>query len=164
VIAIQAASNLFALASTFGAAQQHAWRAPLIEYIADLGASYRNRFADVLDALSRKTHPGETVWVADPELPLMFYTGMKVIDARLEVITAFPDWILPESVSGVVTQPPLRVPDSAKSSYETIVVSVHDSDRLDSIPEPDVYQYRATSRRADFFIYKKRGTTADSGQ
>jgi 4-amino-4-deoxy-L-arabinose transferase-like glycosyltransferase len=164
VIAIQATSNLFAVASTFGPAHQHAWRAPLIEYIAGLSASYRNRFADVLDALSRKAQAGETVWVADPELPLMFYTGMKIIDARLEVPTALPDWILPESASGVVAQPPLQVPDSVKSSYETIILSVHDSDRLDSIPEPDVYQYRTTSQRADFLIYKKRGTTADSGQ
>jgi len=161
VIAIQATSNLFAVGSTFGVAHQHTWRAPLIEYIASLGISYRNRFSDILDTLSSKAHAGETVWVADPELPLIFYTGMKVIDARLEVITAFPDWILLESASGVVTQPPLLVPDSVKSSYETIILSVHDSDRLDSIPEPDVYQYRTTSQRSDFVIYRKRRPTGN---
>jgi len=86
---------------------------------------------------------------------------MKIIDARLEVPTALPDWILPESASGVVTQPPLGVPDSVKSSYETIILSVHDSDRLDSIPEPDVYQYRTTSQPSDFVIYRKRRQTSN---
>ena len=156
VIALQATSNLFAVGMTFGAARQHHWRAPVMEYIASLHGRYRNRFTDVLDAFSKNAHAGESVWVADPEFPLIFYTGVKIIDARLGVPEMWPDWILAESASGVVTQRPLHVPNAAMPSYETITLSVHDSDRFDCVPEPDVYQYRTTPQRADFLIYKKR--------
>ena len=127
-----------------------------MEYIASLHGSYRNRFTDVLDAFSKNARAGESVWVADPEFPLIFYTGVKIIDARLGIPDRLPDWILPESASGLVTQHPLHVPGAAMSSYDAIILSVHDSDRFDSVPEPDVYQYRTTSQRADFLIYKKR--------
>jgi len=127
-----------------------------MEYIASLHGRYRNRFTDVLDAFSKNAHAGESVWVADPEFPLIFYTGVKIIDARLGVPEMWPDWILAESASGVVTQRPLHVPNAAMPSYETITLSVHDSDRFDCVPEPDVYQYRTTPQRADFLIYKKR--------
>jgi len=155
-IALQATSNLFAVGLTFGAARQHRWRAPVMEYIASLHGSYRNRFTDVLDAFSKNARAGESVWVADPEFPLIFYTGVKIIDARLGIPDRLPDWILPESASGLVTQHPLHVPGAAMPSYDAIILSVHDSDRFDSVPEPDVYQYRTTSQRADFLIYKKR--------
>ena len=55
-----------------------------------------------------------------------------------------------QSASGVVTQRPLDVPNAAMPSYETIILSVHDSDRFDCVPEPDVYQDR-TLRNARTF-------------
>ena len=43
-----------------------------------------------------------------------------------------------------------------KDYYEPISIRVHDSDRLGNVPEPDVYQYRATEKITDFLIYRKK--------
>lgn len=155
-ILVQTTSNVFPVTTTFGMAREHGWRFPLIEFIGGLNEHYVDRFVDVLDFFSKNAHAGQTVWVPDSEFPLIFYTGVAVIDARLRVPETFPDWVLPQSASGLLDQQPLALPDSAKPYYESIIVPVHDSDRFDSVPEPDVYQYRPTGTRSSFVIYRKK--------
>ena len=156
VIFVQLISNVFAVATSFRLSQEHTWRLPLIDYLRGLNGRYANRFVDVLDFFSREARAGQSVWVADPEFSLIFYTGLKVIDARLAKPDTFPDWILPQSASGVLIQDPLLLPETVKPYYEAISIRVHDSDRIDCVPEPDTYQYRTTEKWTDFVIYKKK--------
>jgi hypothetical protein len=127
-----------------------------------LNHNYADRFTDVRDFFSREAHAGQTVWTPDPEFPLIFYTGLKIIDGRLRAPEGLPDWILPRSASGLVDQNPLAVPDSVKPHYDSIFIQVHDSDRLDNLPEPDCYQYHSTQKLTDFLIYRKRIEGYDS--
>jgi hypothetical protein len=156
VIVAQLISNVFAVATSFRPSQEHSWRLPLIDYVRGISGPYTNRFVDVLDFFSREAHAGQSVWVADPEFSLIFYTGLKVIDARLRVPDTLPDWILPQSAGGVLIQSPLALPETVKPYYQAIIIRVHDSDQIDSVPEPDTYRYRTTEKRTDFIIYKKK--------
>src|SRR6202011_4115036 len=109
--------------------REHGLRSPLLEFIGGLKQGYADRFTDVRDFFSKEARPGQTVWVQDPEFPLIFYTGLQVIDARLRTPDNLPDWILPQSASGLLDQNTLALPDSIKSYYEAISIRVHDSDR-----------------------------------
>ena len=51
---------------------------------------------------------------------------------------------------------PLHVPNAAMPSYETIILSVHDSDRFDCVPEPDVYQYPNDSATRGLFDLQEK--------
>ena len=155
LVVLQAISNLAAVATTLGMNRDHNCRLPLIEFIGGLNEDYTNRFADVLTFFSKEAHAGQTVWVADPEFPLIFYSSLRVIDARLSPPDSMPDWILPQSASGLFVRP-LAIPESAKPYYDQVIIPVHDSDRFDSVPEPDVYQYRTTPKRSEFVLYRKK--------
>jgi hypothetical protein len=112
----------------------------------------------VLQFLSKEAQPGQTVYVFDPELPLIFYTGLKIIDGRAgngQLPEVLPDWILSESASGVMSVPPSLLPDSLAAQYRVISLPVHDSRRMGVIPEPDVYEFE-TADMTSLLIYKKR--------
>ena len=156
LILLQAGTNLLAVATTFGLNREHTWRAPLVQFIGGLNQTFTDRFTDVRDFFSREARPGQAVWTPDPEFPLIFYNGLKIVDGRLRVPDSLPDWILPQSASGLLDQKPLEVPESVKQYYELVIIPVHDSDRLDCVPEPDVYQYRSVTKRSNFVIYRKR--------
>jgi hypothetical protein len=83
---------------------------------------------------------------------------LKIVDARLAptVTEPLPDWILSESASGVVEQPRLELPPQLNTRYEPVVLSVHNSPRGGSIPQPEVFQYRSAPDRVQYIIYKKR--------
>src|SRR6266568_838887 len=137
VIALQVGTNLIAQITTLGLSQEHSWRAPLFQFIRGLNENYADRFTDVRDFFYKEAHAGQAVWVPDPEFPLIFYTGLKVIDGRLKTPESLPDWILPESASGLSNERLLAIPDSVKPYYDVIRIRVHNSDRLDNVPEPD---------------------------
>jgi hypothetical protein len=80
---------------------------------------------------------------------------MSVIDARLNTPEELPNWILPQSASGLIEEEPLQIPDSIKGDYDPVFLTVHDSDRLANIPEPDVYQYRTAQKVTQFVIYRR---------
>ena len=154
VLALQTTTNVVPIVTTLGLNKQHYWRAPIVEFVTSLSHTYTDAFSDVLSFFSSNAKAGEIVWVPDPEFPLIFYTGLGVIDARIATPQALPDWILPQSASGLLERQ-LAVPESIKSNYETVTLSVHDSDRFDNVPEPDVYQYWTATKLTRFLIYRK---------
>ncbi len=156
LIALQSATNVIPIISTFGLNREHSWRIPLFQFVEGLNQNYADRFTDVRDFFSREAQPGQSVVVRDPEFPLIFYTGLKIIDARLSRPEYPPDWILPESASGTLAQRPMQIPDFVSANYDRIVLRVHDSDRMDNLPEPDRYQYFTTSKLVDFPVYRKK--------
>lgn len=154
ILAFQTTTNVIPILTTLGLNKEHHWRAPIVEFVTSLNRTYNDRFSDVLSFFSSNARPGEIVWVADPEFPLIFYTGLGVVDARIATPRALPDWILPQSASGLLEQE-LAVPESIKPNYETVMLSVHDSDPFDNVPEPDVYQYWTPTKLTRFVIYRK---------
>jgi hypothetical protein len=156
LIALQSATNVIPIISTFGLNRQHSWRAPLFQFVEGLNQNYADRFTDVRDFFSREARPEQSVVVRDTEFPLIFYTGVKIIDARLGRPDFLPDWILPESASGTLEQRPIPIPAFVSSQYDRTFIKVHDSDRMDNVPEPDCYQYYSTPTFVDFPIYRKK--------
>jgi hypothetical protein len=164
LIVAQLASNAISIASGFPFRHGRELRFPVTEYVSGIAAPYSNRLSDVLDFFKTHAHPGQRVLSFDPEFPLIFYTGLGVIDGRIMAPPPgeLPDWILPASVSGDVTRESMALPDFLKPHYTLITISVHDSTMFDSIPEPDVYQYHTTSALVPFQIYQLNTNTPET--
>jgi hypothetical protein len=156
VIAVQVLSNVLSMVTAYPFRGSHIFRLPLLEYVQGISTPYTNRFADVLEFFKREARPRQMVLSFDPEFPLRFYTQLAVIDGVLMAPPKgrLPDWILPDSASGVMAQDPVALPDFLKPHYETITIPVHDSIKGDSIPEPDAYQYQTVQTRVPFVLYK----------
>jgi 4-amino-4-deoxy-L-arabinose transferase-like glycosyltransferase len=159
-IAMLCLSNAPAIGTGYPWRGAHKLRSPLFDFVGGLTRPYRDRLADVLAYLDREARPGQTIVVFDPEFPLIFYTPCQVIDARLQgdrPLAPLPDWILPESASGLVEGPSLTLPAPLQPFYETITLPVHASARLGSIPEPDVYHYDSAPL-APYVLYKRKNS------
>jgi hypothetical protein len=161
VIAIQVLSNAFAMGTAYPFRGSHILCSPLLKYVEGITGSYTDRFADVSAFFNQRARPGQTVLSFDPEFPLRFYTSLAVIDARLMGPPEgnLPDWILPVSASGIGRQVSFDLPESLKSHYDDITISVHNSIPADNFPEPDYYQYQSTRTFAPFVIYKLKHQT-----
>ncbi len=157
VLAVQCITNAFPIATAYPFREFHQLRSPLLGYVAGITEPYEDRFTDVLKFLNEQSHPSETILTWDPELPIVFYTQLKVIDARFTgtaAMSRLPDWILPESASSVLKVMPVTLPDYCESHYAPIALDVHDSARGDNYPEPDYHRGQSTPKRAAFVIYK----------
>jgi len=155
-VAILVLSNAFSWLTAYPLRGAHTLRSPLVEYVKGLSTSYADRFDDVLDFFWKQSHPGEKVLTFDPDFPLMFYTQLVVINGHIMRPPAgqLPDWILPVSASGVVAQEAVVLPDFLKPHYEQLTISVLDSVKAGTVPEPDIYQYHRVLVRVPFVIYR----------
>ncbi len=163
LIAVLALSNAFSLITAYPFRDGHSLRFPVVEYMKGLSAPYTDRFADVADFFRREAHPEDMIMSFDPEFPLRFYTRLAVIDGVLMAPPKgrLPEWILPDSASGVVAQDSVALPEFLKPHYETITIPVHDSVQAGSVPEPDIYQYHSVQARVPFTIYKLKSVAND---
>ena len=136
----------------------HQLRWPLFEFVGGLTGTYDDRLSDAVKYLKHEARPGQTIFVFDPEFPLIFYTPCQIIDGGLRggiVPDPLPDWILSESASGVIDLPPLILPASLRPFYETITLPAHASARQGCIPEPDLYHYHSPAV-APYVLYKRK--------
>ena len=159
LLMIQCVSNVFAVA-TDPFAKQYPMRSPLADFVFGTLLPYQDRFTDVLDFFQKHAKPGDTVVSGNPEFPLMFYTRLKIVNARLAPFPShpLPRWILPVSLSDVFFFPPAQLPDNLKPNYEKVTLTIHDSPRVDNMPEPDFYQSLTAKTMTQFVFYKKKGT------
>jgi len=135
---------------------QFSVRMPIIQLLSEITSKYDNKLEDVVHYLQKNGRPEETIYVTDPEFPLIFYTDMHVIDARFHPnVTKLPDWILAKSASGIVDLIELKLPATIEKDYELIVLPVHDSPHGDSCPEPGFHIPFTSEKMIDFKIYKK---------
>ncbi len=163
LVAVLAFSNACALVTAYPFRDAHTFRLPLLEYVRGLSVPYADRLTAVVDFFNREAHPGDMVLSFDPEFPLRFYTRLAVIDGVLMAPPKgrLPDWILPDSASGVVAQAAAALPDFLRSHYERVTIPVPDSVQAGSIPEPDIYQYQSVQTRVPFILYQlNTGTNA----
>ncbi|HEY1787606.1 MAG TPA: hypothetical protein VGJ73_05595 [Verrucomicrobiae bacterium] len=158
LLILQCLSNVFSV-GTDPFAKQIPLRSPLADFVFGALLPYQDRFTDVLDFFQKEAKPGDEVVSSNPEFPLMFYTRLKIVNARLSPspFQPLPEWILPASVSDVFFFPPVPLPDSLKRYYDTITLTVHDSPRVDNMPEPGFYQSQTTRTMTEFVIYKRKG-------
>jgi hypothetical protein len=158
LLIVQCVSNAFSVA-TDPFAKQIPLRSPLADFVFGILLPYQDRFTDVLDFFQKKAKPGDELLSPNPEFPLMFYTPLRVVNARLSPspFQPLPKWVLPVSVSDVFFFPPATLPNGLKPYYKTITLTVHDSPRVDEMPEPDFYQSQTARTMTQFVIYERKG-------
>lgn len=159
LLIVQCVSNVFSVA-TDPFAKQIPLRSPLADFVFGALMPYQDRFTDVLDFFQKQAKPGDEVLSSNPEFPLMFYTQLKIVNARLSPspFQPLPKWILPVSVSDVFFFPAVPLPGNVKRYYETVTLNVHDSPRVDEMPEPDFYQSQTARTMTQFVVYKRKGS------
>jgi Dolichyl-phosphate-mannose-protein mannosyltransferase len=157
LLILQCISDVFAVASD-PFAKQYPVRSPLADFVFGTLLPYQDRFTDVLDFFQKHAKPGDTVVSGNPEFPLVFYTHLKIVNARLAPfpLQPLPRWILPVSLSDVFFFPAAQLPDYLKPYYKIVTLTVHDSPRVDNMPEPDFYQSQTTRTMTPFVIYEKK--------
>ncbi len=155
VLAVQCLTNVFAVA-TDPFAKEYPLRSPFADVVFSAALPYQDRLTDLLRFFKAQARPGEVLASWDPEFPLAFYTGLKVVDARLapDPFHPLPDWILPESANGDPNRRHNELPDRVKAHYERIVLMVHGSPPMDNIPEPEAFQLQTAEATSAFIIYK----------
>jgi hypothetical protein len=138
VVAVLASSNLVAVATApFGS---HRLGLPYLDFARSVTSEYNERLDDVLAFLEENSSDrtqGESLWVADPEFPLMFYTDLQIIDARYHDFPEDPpDWVFGTSASGIANRRPLQLPPGMRSLYDETALRVRRSPRGGNRPDP----------------------------
>ncbi len=131
---------------------------PIVQFVREITSHYEDRLSAVAHYLQQNGRPGQSLCVRSPEFPLIFYTGMCIIDARFDrTIDAQnpPDWILRESASGIFDTAPIVLPEALASHYERIVLTVPDTPRHACRPSPEVHGYFTADKQAEFVLYRK---------
>ncbi|MEO5361837.1 MAG: hypothetical protein H7843_15580 [Nitrospirota bacterium] len=137
----------------------HQTELPLSTLIRDISSTHSDVLNDIVVFLKKEGLPDESILVKDPEFPLIFYTGMEIIDYRYHP-EAFqdrlPDWIFPVSISGVMATSAFNIPDEVMPLYEPVTVTVHNSRRGANMPEPDKHESVSPSAKTDIVVYHKK--------
>jgi len=158
LITIRCISNVLAVFSGYPVRGSHRIKMPFVEFICEITSSYTDRLEDVVSYLRQNAHSDESVLVPDPEFPLIFYTNMRIIDAKFSrVVTPLdlPDWIFTESASGLISRASMRLPKALLENYEMVLLTVHDTPRQGSRPAPDMHTCFTSSKLTQMVIYKK---------
>ena len=158
-VAVLALSNAFASATGFVFPSQphHPLALPAWDFLRSITTEHRERLDGVLDYLQAEAAPGDTVWVPDPEFPLIFYTQLRILDARLQrgIPAEEPTWILPASASGISTRRQLRLPPVLKDHYEEIQLRVPRSARGGNRPDPHAHALFDDPATENFRLYRR---------
>jgi len=127
--------------------------------LQDITAPYRNAVDDIVAYLNEHASPGDTVFVQDPALPLIFYTDLQYIDGRLHRnldMKNLPRWILSRDAGSVLQGTLLKLPPALQPHYESVELPVHASPKGDSRPDPDFHQWAAAKEMTEYIIYKRK--------
>jgi hypothetical protein len=153
-----ALSNIFSVVTLYPLRGVHHPNFPVVRISRGLLSNYHDRLEDIVAFFQERGNAYQSLYVFDPEFPLIFYTKLKIIDGRMasgKVTEPLPDWILAESASGVLSLPPIDLPEGLKSYYQPIAVEVHNSRRGGSIPEPDSYEYFTNPQKVKLIVFKR---------
>jgi hypothetical protein len=137
----------------------HEIEAPIVKYVADITSKYENGFKDIVAFFKANASPEDTVLSPDPELALIFYTNLKIIDLRLNHsldLRELPDWILSESTSGLRDTGDIKPSDQFKNQYELISLKIHGNSKHDNRPDPHLHVWVTDNKFRQFKIYKKK--------
>jgi hypothetical protein len=138
----------------------HRFDFPLIEYVRGITSEYEDSREDVIDFFLANASASESVFVMDVEAPLIFYTGMKVIDGRFPEnadAASEADWILTDSPSSVVFNPAwiFSTPPSELPNHIPIVLKVRNTARGASRADPHFHRYFTAEDFKNIVIYRR---------
>jgi hypothetical protein len=158
VVGFLCLSNLLSVLTGFWLPGSREVEIPYPRYLGSLLRDYRDPLYVVVEYLRENGSPDETVYVDDPEFPIIFHTSMRVIDGRFHRIDreALPDWILSESPSAADAPRKLSLPPAMEPLYETIRLAVPATRRGASRPDPEVWQPRTAKETAELVVYRRR--------
>ncbi len=163
-VAALALSNVIAIATglIFPSRSAHSLELTTWNFFNSITTERRERVDGVLAYLQAEAQPGDSVWVPDPEFPLIFYTDLRILDARLQrgIPTEEPAWILPVSASGISTRRQLKLPPALEGRYEEIRLRVPSSPRGGNRPDPHEHSLLPNEQMEDFRIYRSREVRA----
>jgi hypothetical protein len=129
-------------------------------FVRSVTSDYQDRLEGVLEHIGGEVQPEDSVYVDDHELPLIFYTGVRILEARdsQEVWqrdeSAHPDWVFPAGPSALVNRRQLQFKPGR--NYETEVIEVPRSPRGGSRPHPDAHAFFTADESEAFVIHRKR--------
>jgi 4-amino-4-deoxy-L-arabinose transferase-like glycosyltransferase len=158
LVAVLAFSNVVAIGSGWPFLGPHRLELPLVTFVRSLTTEYTDRLEGSVNYLREQSTPDQTLCVADPEFPLIFYTGLKVIDVRLHRAWPAdpPDWILPLSPSAAESPFLLQIPPEYASDYERIVLPVPATPRGANRPDPHAHQFFTAPTQEELLLYRKQ--------
>ncbi len=168
-IGILCLSNLTAVLTAYPIIGSATIQMPFVRFIQEITSNYEDRTEDVVSYLRKNGNPNESIFVHDPEFPLIFYTDMRIIDARFKTTRTIskddmPDWIFPESACGVFGGLLIQLSGTLLKYYEPVRLTVHDSDRSGNRPDPHVHIPFTTEKFTEMVIYKRIHQTSYSSQ
>lgn len=157
IVLILCFSNILSfVAVPFGSG--HRMEFPIISYVGDITSKYDNALKDIVAFFRANASPDDTVFTPDPDFPLIFHTGLKIVDIRMNPgvdLKQLPEWVLSESASGLLKMDKVAPPEQVRDRYEPIILKVRDNDRNDNRPDPYFHSFRTSSGFRDFIIYRR---------
>ncbi len=132
---------------------------PYLSFARSITSDYRERLGDVLSFLEENAEADQSIWVADPEFPLVFYTDMRIIDARYHRFPEDPpDWVFATSASGIANRRPLQLPAGTRAQYDEVAIRVRRSPRGGNRPDPHAHVwFEVTEAESEKMrIYRRR--------
>jgi len=145
------------------------WRTigmPYLQFVRGIVTPYRDRTEDLVAYVQQHAGPDDTILVMDPEFPLIFYTGRRIVDARLtDNIERATDWVLTESGSGTDTYDPLLPPTAVSDRYDEVRIPVLKTRRGASRPDPHFHEHFTAPQSTELVAYRLRdGSSSQEAQ
>jgi 4-amino-4-deoxy-L-arabinose transferase-like glycosyltransferase len=131
---------------------------PITRFVRSITTEYVDRLETVAEFLKKEGEPGQSIFVMDPEFPLMFHTRMRILDGRFlggKVPTPAPDWFFSMSTSGLNKESPRVPPKELADRYRAIRITVPDNSRHATRPDPRVHRYFVPDRTEEMVFYKR---------
>ena len=138
----------------------HGFGFPLIQYVRGITTEYEDSKENMIDFFLANASASESVFVMDVEAPLIFYTGMRVIDGRYPEnaeAAAEAGWILTESPSSVVYYPGwvFSIPPSELPDHKPMLLNVRNTARGASRADPHFHQPFTAEDFKKIVIYRR---------
>jgi hypothetical protein len=157
LLAVLCLSNGLSLVTLSPPGRVRGFELPYVQFLRGIMTPYTDRTEEVVDYIRQHAGPDDTILVMDPEFALIFYTGRRIIDARLiDNVDAPPNWVLSESASGTDTYDPLAPPEAVAHLYEPIAIPVHKTRRGASRPDPHFHENFTASKLTELRGYRLR--------
>lgn len=159
IVGVLAFTNIIPLVTAYPFREKESIGVPIARLLRDITTPYENSLSDVIAYLRKEGRPEHAVLVPDPGFPIIFYTGMRVIDGRLNQrlnLNELPEWILEKSPASIGPVQGMRLPPVLSDRYETVTLTVHDSPNGDCRPDPKYHVPFTVQRKTEFTIHKRR--------
>jgi hypothetical protein len=163
LVALLAMTNVVNVYSVVPWRGDHRVDVPIVRFVHGLIAPYSDRLEDVIVYINEHKRPGDVALAPSAEMPLIFHTGLQVIDEEAGYAFfgpgSWPEWVFPVSVCHAMDPPPQLEKVSEEwlqANYETIRLKVHDSPRGANRPDPNYREPLASRTFEEFVFYRKR--------